>query len=43
MIHVYTILLSYKKEQNYAICPDMDGPRDSQGQVSQKEEKNILY
>ena len=29
------ILLSHKREQNWAICRDMDGPRDCE--VSQKE------
>ena len=29
MVHIYNgILLSHKKEQNNAICSDMDGPRD---------------
>ena len=27
--HIYNvILLSHKKERNYAICGNMDGPRD---------------
>ena len=29
MVHMYNvILLSHKKEQNNAICSNMDGPRD---------------
>ena len=29
MVHIYNgTLLSHKKEQNNAICSDMDGPRD---------------
>ena len=31
VVHIYNgILLSHKKEQNNAICSDMDGPRDYQ-------------
>ena len=30
MVHIYNgILLSHKKERNYAICRGVDGPRDS--------------
>ena len=44
-VYIYThthipqngILFSHKKEQNNAICRDMDGPRDCQSEVSQKE------
>ena len=29
VVHIYNgILLSHKKEQNNAICSNMDGPRD---------------
>ena len=29
MVHIYNvILLSHKKQQNNAICSNMDGPRD---------------
>ena len=29
VVHIYNeILLSHKKEQNWVICRDMDGPRD---------------
>ena len=29
VVHIYSgILLSYEKEQNNAICSNMDGPRD---------------
>ena len=38
MVHIYNgILLIYKKEWNCAICRDVDGPRDCQSKVSQKE------
>ena len=38
VVHIYNgILLSHKKEQNWVICRDMDGPRDLQSEVSQKE------
>ena len=39
VVHVYNgILLSHKKEWNWVICGDVDGPRDCvQSEVSQKE------
>ena len=39
MIHIYNgILLSHKKEWNWVICRDVDGPREwSKSEVSQKE------
>ena len=39
VVHIYNgILLSHKKEQNNAICSDMDGPRDGHmSEVSQTE------
>ena len=38
MVHIYNgILLSHKKEQNDAICSNMDGPRDYHTKWSQKE------
>ena len=39
MIHIYNaILLGHKKEQNNAICSNMDGPRDYHtSEVSQTE------
>ena len=40
VVHIYNgILLSHKKERNWVICRDVDGPRDSviQSEVSQKE------
>ena len=47
VVHVYNgILLTHKKEQNSAICKDVDRPRDSQSEVSQKEKQlsyNITY
>ena len=41
VVHVYNgILLSHKKEQNWIICRDVDGPRDViHSDVSQKEKK----
>ena len=43
MAHIYNgILLSHKKEQNWVICRDVDGPESViQSEVSQKEKKNI--
>ena len=38
----YGILLSHKKERNWVICRDMDGPRDCHTEWSKKE-KNIVY
>ena len=45
MVHIYNgILVRHKKEQNCAICRDMDGPRDCQTEWSKSErEKQILY
>ena len=45
MEHIYNgILLSHKKEQNWVICRDVDGPRDSHTERSKSErEKQILY
>ena len=40
VVHIHNgILLSHKKEQNNAICSNMDGTRDShtKSEVSQKE------
>ena len=38
VVHVYNgILLSHEKEQNNAICSNMDGPRDYQTQWSKSE------
>ena len=44
MAHIYNgILLSHKKEQNWVICRDVDGPESViQSEVSQKE-KNKYY
>ena len=41
-IYIYGILLRHKEEWNYAICRDMDGPRDCHTDWS-KSEKQILY
>ena len=47
MIHIYNgILLSHKKEWNWVICRDMDGPRDchTEWQKSVRKRKtNIVY
>ena len=39
VVHIYSgVLLIHKKEQNCAICRDVDGPRDFiQSEISQKE------
>ena len=43
--HMYNgISLSHKKEQDWVICRDMDGPRDCHTQWSKPErEKQVLY
>ena len=45
VVHIYNgILLSHKKEQNNAICSDMEGPRDCHTELSQTErERPIPY
>ena len=45
MAHVYNgILLSHKKEQNWVICSEVDGPRDCHTERRKSErEKQILY
>ena len=44
-VHIYNgILLNHKKEQNYAIRRDVDGPRDWHTQWSKSAiEKQALY
>ena len=38
VVHIFNgILLSHKKEQNCAICRDMDGPRDCHTERSKSE------
>ena len=38
VVHIYNgILLSHKKEQNSAICRDLDGPRDCHTERSKSE------
>ena len=41
VVHIYNgIVLSHKKEQNNAICSNMDGPRDCHiDEVSQSEKE----
>ena len=45
VVQIYSgILLSHKKEQNNAICSNMDGPRDYQTKWSKSDrERQILY
>ena len=45
MVHIYNgILLSHKKDQNWVICRDVDGPRISHTEWSKSErEKQISY
>ena len=45
MAHIYNgILLSHKKEWNWVICRDVDGPRDCHTEWSKSErEKQMLY
>ena len=44
-VHLYNgILLSHKKEQNWIICRDVDGPRNCHSEGSKSErEKQILH
>ena len=45
MVHVYNgILLSHKKEQNWVICNEVDGPRDyhTEWSKSEREKYHIL-
>ena len=43
VVHIYNgILLSHKKEWNWVICKDVDGPRDCHI-VWSKSEKQISY
>ena len=45
MVHIHNgILLSHKKEQNNAICSNMDGPRDHHTEWSKSDtERQISY
>ena len=45
VVHIYNgILLSHKRERNFLICRDVDGPRDCHTEWSKSErEKQILY
>ena len=45
MVHIYNgILLTNKKEQNNAICSNMDGPRDCHTEWSKSQrERQISY
>ena len=45
VVHIYNgELLSHKKEWNWVICRDVDGPRDCHTEWSKSErEKHIVY
>ena len=45
VVHIYNgILLSHKKERNWVICREVDGPRDCHTEWSKSERaKQILY
>ena len=45
VVHIYNgILLSHKKERNWVICKDEDGPRNYYiGWSKSEREKQILY
>ena len=45
VVHIYNgILLGHKKEQNNAICSNMDGPRDCHTKWSKSDtERRISY
>ena len=45
VVHIYRgILLSHRKEQNYADCRDTDGPRNCNVESSKSErERQILH
>ena len=44
VVHIENgILLSHKKEQNNAICSNMDGPRDSHIEFSQRKTNIVWY
>ena len=44
VIHIYNgILLDHKKEQNNAICSNMDGPRDCHTEWKSDTERQISY
>ena len=43
VVHIYNgILLSRKKEQNNAICSNMDGPRDCHTEWSKSERERQI-
>ena len=45
VVHIYNgVLLTQKKEQNSAVCREVDGPRDSHTEWSKSEKgKQIAY
>ena len=44
VVHIYgEILLSHKKEQNNAICSNMDGPRDCHTKWSKSDRERQIY
>ena len=43
VVHIYNgILLSHKKEQNWVICRDVDGPKDCHTEWSKPEKENQI-
>ena len=43
VVYLYNgLLLSHKKEQNYAICRDVNGPRDCHTEWSKSERGNQI-
>ena len=44
MVHIYNgILLSHKKEQNNAICSNMNGPRDYHTKWSKSDRERKIH
>ena len=44
VVHIYSgVLLSHKKEQNNAICSNMDGPRDCHMSEVSQTQKGKYY
>ena len=43
VVHIYNgILLSHKKEQNSAICRDVDGPRDCHTEWNKSDRERLI-
>ena len=44
MVNIYNrILLSHKKERNWVICEDVDGPRECHTEWSKSEREKQIY